>query len=1054
MKYKLTLIMIILLILTVGLFVLLVTLNDPTTNESQPSVPQKKILELTEKHIQDPLPPILKDYGYSGFEIYQFKVNAIKIKDKNFTNPSYNLRNEFIIEGNKIKHILNYTNKIDSNVRVNISTVIKIDYNEIRWNGSTYNLNSYNKNNPLRLQPYIHPRTRELVSPNIFMGKENKRINYKDIGDQGGYAIAYKDTDYYIELIIDNINVASLGNYFLDPIYLNRTDGFSVSAAGAADPVGITLNDTEFWITDNTDNFVYHFNSTMDNRTDGFHISPQITATGRLTLDTTDNSFWITENTGTFVSHFNSAGVNQSDGYNTNDSGASFLFGIAFDPTDNSHWIIDADTIGAEDFLYHFNSSRDNQTDGFSLQPIGSNSSRGITFDTRDNSFWITDVEDDFVYHVNSSGDNQTDGFDISGFGSSTPDGIAFDILDNSLWVVDNTDAFVYHFGFDVNLSVNLTLPVNNTRTLNSSLIFEANVTPSNNFNLTNATIHLYNSSSDLINTTTNILTGNDTNLTSFNLSFEVGVHQWNVLGCEDNLTSTTCSFAEANFTFERTVFTENSQTFNATTIEGSLEGFTINVTYNNDAFTNIDAILSYNGSNFTSTQSGSGATVTFTTQIGVPLVTSQTNFSFNWTITVSNSTFIASTRSTTNNQTVNNLNIDDCSSFGILLANYSLLDEETQDTLNVSLFNSSVEVDLRIFSKDSSHLTAVINFTGNFSENSNPQICLENDIANSEYEIDIQTRYLADDYAKEFHNIRNATLTNSSLPIQISLFDLLLTDTTEFLITFKDDTFLPIENALLDIQRKYVNEGVFKTVEAPLTDENGQALTHLDRDGVIYQIIVTKDRQTLAIFDNIAVVCQDVIIGDCDINLNALSTVKTLSTLEDVGNISLSFTFNDTARVVTMTFVTTDGLSKTISLNSTKFDRFGNETVCTDILTSTSGTLSCTIPDSFGNVTVISEVFVNGNRVSQKYFTIAADIFGEFGQSNIGGLLLVLIITIPLMFIPSIIGLLFGLIIGFIMASFLLFTRGGILGTSSAILWLIIATGIIMYKISRRESG
>ena len=234
-----------------------------------------------------------------------------------------------------------------------------------------------------------------------------------------------------------------LANYFIDPIYVNATDGFDVSSAGASSPHGITFDTTDnsFWIVDSTDDSVYHFNSSGDNQTDGFNIG-SAGASGPRGITTNDSDFWVAEGGDDFVYHFNSSGDNQTDGFDVSSAGASNPYGIAFDLRDNSFWMSDF----TDDFVYHFNSSGDNQTDGFDVLSAGVSFPIGITFDSTDNSFWIVDGTNDFVYHFNSSGDNQTDGFDVSGAGVSGPRGIAFDPTDNSFWITDNGDDFVYHF--------------------------------------------------------------------------------------------------------------------------------------------------------------------------------------------------------------------------------------------------------------------------------------------------------------------------------------------------------------------------------------------------------------------------------------------------------------------------------------------------------------------------------------------------------------------------------------------------------------------------------
>ncbi len=78
---------------------------------------------------------------------------------------------------------------------------------------------------------------------------------------------------------------------------------------------------------------------------------------------------------------------------------------------------------------------------------------------------------------------------------------------------------------------------------------------------------------------------------------------------------------------------------------------------------------------------------------------------------------------------------------------------------------------------------------------------------------------------------------------------------------------------------------------------------------------------------------------------------------------------------------------------------------VCSDSLTSSSGSLSCNIPDSFGNVTVITKIIQNEEIITTRTYSISVDpqdIFGVDGTI----LVLILMMTIPLMFITSKIGM------------------------------------------------
>jgi len=498
------------------------------------------------------------------------------------------------------------------------------------------------------------------------------------------------------------------------------------------------------------------------------------------------------------------------------------------------------------------------------------------------------------------------------------------------------------------------------------------------------------------------------------------------------------------------TIFAEHYQFFNNETIVGQTEEFLINVSYNSTLY-DISASFTYNNTNYTGTQTGSGDNVLFTRTLTAPDVPDLSNVTFYWTLTFENSSGdFEDHNSTFYNQTINQINIDDCGTHSTLTLNFTLRNEETQLVLNGATENASIEIDLQLYTSDG-NLILITNLSQNYTATNNAQVCIDNNLTDIGVQLYSQVRYDADGYAAEFYNIQNMSLTNDTIPQNINLYDLADADTTEFVITFKDENFIAVEEALIDITRKYVAEGVFKSVEIPITDQYGQAVGHFDTDSVIYTIIVTRYGEILATFDNVVVVCDDEVIGDCNINLNAVSTGTELIDFETEYNLDYTFSWDEDARTITVVFTTLDGTSAVVLVNTTRYDRFGNTSVCSDTLTSSSGTLTCTIPASFGNLTVISELWSDEELVTTRTYTIAAE--PPFGAEGII-YMLILVVCLALIFTTSPIGVIIGGIVGMIMAMLLSFYKGGsVLGTTSAIMWLIIAGGIIVWKIARRNN-
>ena len=487
---------------------------------------------------------ILEGFGIAGIEISEIKIESsshgeIKIEpDKvevvGSTELDFNKINIFESKKNlnhdSIKHLINlsYLSKVGFTGNLTFTQTILIDYNKVRWNGTEYLLTT----TPVIFESWNDTETGNLVVPNIFMDDVlNKRINYKDIAEKGGYATAYENKGrYFVELKIDNISALSLEDFFVDPTYFNQTDGFNLGDAGANNPAGMTTNGTDFWVIDEADRFIYHFNSTGDNQTDGFPFTIPSDLDG-ITTNGTGKDFWLLSFTDNFVYHVNSTGQNQGDGFSYASIGINAQQ-LAGNGTD--FYFIP----NIPENLVHVDGS------GNLIETFGNfgNDPTGIGFNGTD--LWILDKTLDFVTHLNSTGDNQTDGFQIASFGITKGKGMtAFG--ESDLWIVDSIDDFVYHLSTSQPLPVvNLDNPTDNTFTNVLNQSFNASYSATEG-DLVNSTLNIWNST-DLVFNETESVTG--TSNTS-NISFVFTVDDeyfWNYEVCND---SVLCGFSLTNFT-------------------------------------------------------------------------------------------------------------------------------------------------------------------------------------------------------------------------------------------------------------------------------------------------------------------------------------------------------------------------------------------------------------------------------------------------------------------------------------------------------------------------
>ena len=485
------------------------------------------------------------------------------------------------------------------------------------------------------------------------------------------------------------------------------------------------------------------------------------------------------------------------------------------------------------------------------------------------------------------------------------------------------------------------------------------------------------------------------------------------------------------------TVF-ENSQTFNNETFEGIVNTFIANVTIIESNSITI-ANLIYNGTSYSNSFSQSGNDSILTIDFLAPNVDTNTNLTFFWSLTLLDGQII---NLTSHNQTVIALSLDDCSVNTVILYNYTVVDEKNQSILS-NPFNTTTELNINLL--DITRQNYIVNFSKKYLKINPFTVCINKNLSSSTYLVDSVVKYEAVGYSIEYYNIINSTITNSTIPVNITLYDLFSADATEFKITFKAEDFTFVENALIYIDRQYIAENnTFKTVELPKTDSNGQTVGHFVRNDVLYNIRVIKDGTVLGNFKNQIAFCEDYTIGSCEMILEAVpEDLITFDYDEQLGIIFQTLPiYNEDTSSISFDFSTNDGSIKTVLMNVTRDDIFGNRSICNNTLTSSSGTLVCSVDPNIDDSVLRVGVSVDGQPIVLSSVRLESSDYGNLGYV----LWFFLTFLFVLLFGHSKTEVLIGLAISFIGAISLGITRGDIIGLGSAGIWvlLIIILGIV----------
>ena len=586
------------------------------------------------------------------------------------------------------------------------------------------------------------------------------------------------------------------------------------------------------------------------------------------------------------------------------------------------------------------------------------------------------------------------------------------------------------------NPTVTLNNPSNGTEGVNKEITL--NCSARDNSIVENVTMYL---NGEVIRFETNGV--NNYTSISNTTTLDYGNYNWTCLVVDDEANEI---WADSNYTFTISRIIVNSINFTQNVTVGQTTTITANVT--SDGSETVTAELKYNASTYSTTKNGDNTNMLFTRDVILNESYIGTN-AFYFDILHGTEHI----NSTVNNQIVQDLNFTDCSSSikGNLIYNFTIRDEETQNILVGTDANTTFEIDMDIKSLSGATLT---NISFNRSGVNPIYICSSANFSASPLSVDALIKYGSDERVYEFYNLQNASISSANIPQVINLYPLLTADAQEFKITYKNAQFLPIADALIQVQRNYIGEGVFKTVELPITDDNGETLANLVLGDVEYTFIVTKNGQVLATFDNVLAVCDNVATGDCNINLQSSASQVSTETYQSVDDVTFTLEYLKATRTVQSIFSIAGGSTASMLLNVTLMDNLGNVTVCTDSLTSSSGTLSCVIPNSIGNATAIGELSKDGTEIAMIYIPLFPDADEIYGTSYVTLAIILFISIVGIGLSGSAVLTIFFIVIGAIVnISLYLVSGNGFIGGASTFLWLVVALLALLWKASRRNS-
>jgi hypothetical protein len=329
--------------------------------------------------------------------------------------------------------------------------------------------------------------------------------------------------------------------------------------------------------------------------------------------------------------------------------------------------------------------------------------------------------------------------------------------------------------------------------------------------------------------------------------------------------------------------------------------------------------------------------------------------------------------------------------------------------------------------------------------------VCSETNLTGQNLAYSTEIRYESDGYAPELYHIQRAAISDDTR--DINLFDLNSSQSTEFKVTYQDNTFTFVEGAILQLQRKYISEDIYEVVEAPLTSSEGISVVHIDLDSNKYRATIIKNGEVLDIFDNIIFKCESELTGECTQKL--LGAVNPNNDVLYDTDRDLAYTLptlNETDNVIEMEFTIPSGVPATMNILMDQRDQFGNQTLCNKTITSSAGSLECTFDRTIGDSYLDISISKDGELMGQSSYNVEESNSVDFLGNNYI-IVVIMLLSLVGMALTSPEWMVFISVVALFLAGGLWLINGADFVMGLGILsWLFIAAIIIIFKLSKQE--
>lgn len=279
---------------------------------------------------------------------------------------------------------------------------------------------------------------------------------------------------------------------------------------------------------------------------------------------------------------------------------------------------------------------------------------------------------------------------------------------------------------------------------------------------------------------------------------------------------------------------------------------------------------------------------------------------------------------------------LDNCTDSSDVTLNFKIFNEEYPP----SFLNSSLEIDGSYWFNN---ISETINYHMYFNRSHTYDLCFYPN--NITFYTDAYIKYKTNNGFSHRYYLVNQSLNSTIKNITMYNFDT-QTDISDLKITARyKDNYTYYENIIAKLQRRYVSEGVWRTVQMDKAGDYGLLFFNIKEEDTDYKIIFQDGfNQVVKTTESMKFVCSS---GICELTF----LLDPYSTISIGSEISHDWDYDNETGLINLTWLNADGDSSTVNLLITKETMTGTATICDITQTAAAGNIGCNVTAYTGSV-------------------------------------------------------------------------------------------------------